>query len=151
MNKNRIILFCGLPGSGKSTWLSEHPDSSNVILSSDDFRKVITGGQDFYAPLEEIVWFCVKNAARVLIVDHSVVIDATSLTVGSRNQWIRIAQDAGVEIDCYVFNTRLDICKERNAQRERFVPDDVMDRMAEQFELPAEDEGFTGIYIMAEG
>ncbi len=118
---------------------------SEIILCPDDFRKVITG-QDYYAPLDEIVWFCVKNTARVLLKKYNVTIDATSLTIGSRHQWIQIAEEEGVEIDCNVFDTSLETCKERNAKRERTVPDEVMDRMAEQFERPVLEEGFANIY-----
>jgi len=142
--KHKMYILCGLPGSGKSTWLEYRTFSNEIVLCPDEFRKTITG-QDYYAPLDEIVWFCVKNAARVLIKQVDLIIDATSLSKGSRSQWIRIAQEAGVQVWCYYFDTPLELCKERIEKRERVVPDEVMERMVNQFEYPTLDEGFEEI------
>lgn len=142
---NTLTLLCGFPACGKSTVASEM--IGVVVLCPDDFRKVLTG-QDFYAPAEELVWGTVKTCARVLLRSgHTVVIDATNLTIGSRAQWIKIAGECGVPINCHWVSTGMLECKRRNAMRTRTVPDTVMDRMAETFEPPTVDEGFDHVTI----
>lgn len=141
-----IILMCGYPGSGKSTYI-QNPVISNeyTILCPDDFRLVLTG-QQFYGPAEDSVWSHVKTAARVLAKKHNVIIDATHLTVGSRAQWTRIAKELEVEIECWWYNTSLEISKLRNGLRDSPIPNEVMDRMAEGFIEPLMDEGFVNIH-----
>lgn len=122
-----------------------------IVLCPDDFRKVLTG-QAYYGPAEDSVWSHVKTCARVLAgaQDRTVYIDATHLTIGSRAQWIKIAQDIDVPIRCVHFDIPFDRCLERNKQRLAVVPDSVMERMAISFVSPAVDEGFASIKIITE-
>ena len=137
---NTLSIMCGFPGCGKSTFLKEKADEG-VILSPDDFRLILTG-QVYYAPAEDSVWCHVKTAARVLLKKgYSVIIDATHLTVGRRAQWVDIARESDVPIVCWHVDVPFDVCKERNRNRSAVVPDDVMDRMYEQFVVPTEEEG----------
>ena len=101
MNK-QLHLMIGISASGKSTLADRiagtyyQPDTL-VILCPDTFRLKLTG-QAFYSPAEDMVWSHVKTAARVLLVQCHVLIDATSYTEASRQQWIRLAQQEGCEV-----------------------------------------------------
>lgn len=145
---SKLSLLCGLPCSGKSTWVQKQLASlENIVLCPDDFRLILTG-QEFYAPAEDSVWSHVKTAARVLLKSHSnrtVIIDATHLTVGSRSQWIRMSKERQVSIDCIWFDVSLDECMRRMQHRERKIPHDVMLRMATDFVPPTVAEGFENI------
>lgn len=144
-----ITLLCGLPGCGKSTFVEGNDnlhlflpsDITSVVLCPDDFRLVLTG-KEYWLPAEDSVWSHVKTAARVLVAKHSVIIDATHLTVGSRAQWVRIAQSLKVHIWCIHFDIPFDVCWARNSARKRVVPLDVMERMRDSFEKPTLEEGF---------
>lgn len=137
-----ITLMCGLPACGKSSYLMGFNEI--VILCPDDFRLVLTG-KDFYAPAEDSVWSHVKVAARVLAKHYPVFIDATCLTIGSRAQWVRIAKDIDVPINCIIIDTPLEVCLSRNANRERQVPEDIIRRMQENYVAPTYEEGFDNI------
>lgn len=141
-DKCGITILCGFPGCGKSTFLDKnHPDS--IIISPDDFRLALTG-KEYFGPAEDSVWSHVKIAARVLagIRKKPIIIDATHLTKGSRGQWVRLAQDIGVPINCLWLDTPFEVCLERNLRRQRVVPEDVMNRMRDTFEPPDASEGF---------
>lgn len=145
-----LTILCGISGSGKSTWVKEN-GQNYVVLCPDDFRKVLTG-QDFYGPAEEVVWACVKTAARVLAGHQNcdILIDATAVSVGQRSQWVRMSQELDIPIHCVVLDVPLEICKERNAARERKVPESVIERQAELLEQPTEAEGFCTVRIVNE-
>lgn len=148
MNNARLTIFCGFPGSGKS-YSFQHGDNppNSVVLCPDDFRFAATG-KWFHAPVEEFIWGTVKLTARTLLSQgYHVIIDATNLTVGSRAQWIHIANDVGCPIDCVWINTSIEDCWARNSERidDRRVPDTVMNRMLDSFVEPSIDEGFDRI------
>lgn len=141
-----ITVMCGISGSGKSTWVKAN-GSKFIVICPDEFRKVLTG-QDFYAPAEEMVWSCVKTATRVFAKQGKhVLIDATSTTISSRSQWIRIAKEVEVPVHCVWIQASLEDCKRRNSERTRQVPDDVIDRQFASFEPPTDAEGFALISV----
>ncbi len=155
---NELWITCGIPGSGKSTWAAEFQQRSNnetlnykniVILCPDSYRMEMTG-RAFFAPAEEAVWSAVKVTARVLLRSgYNVMIDATNTSKSSRSQWVRIAKEIGVICACFWADTTHDVCKSRNANRVHPVPDDVLDRMIQDFENPAIEEGFR-LYKLSE-
>lgn len=148
-----LTIMCGLPGSGKSTYLSgvdftEGSKQGTVILCPDDFRMELTG-QQYHGPAEDAVWSNVKIAARVLLKrGYDIVIDDTHLTRPSRGSWIRIANEIGVTIDCIWQNVPPETAISRNRQRSvgQVVPDDVMANMIGSFSSPSINEGFTCVH-----
>lgn len=141
------MLVAGIPASGKSTFVEKSVNEGFVVVCPDEIRKIVTG-QDFYRPAEEFVWATVKTSVRFLLARHSVMVDATNLTIGSRKQWVEIAKEIGVPIGCYWFDTPIEVCLERNEKRERKVPVAVMENMESTKVFPTYEEGFDGIWII---
>lgn len=73
-----------------------------------------------------------------------VFFDATNLTPMHRRPIIALARACRCKVTAVYLMTSLDICLERNAQREegRRVPEDTIRRMAETMVIPTLDEGF---------
>jgi predicted kinase len=140
-----IILLCGIPGSGKSTFVMDYKKKGFTILCPDVYRLVITG-QEYYSPAEDIVWAHVKTTARTLLVsDQNVIIDATMLTKRSREEWIRIGDEFEAQKEVITFVTKEEICRERNMNRSRIVPDGVLAGQIHKFCVPSIVEGFDKI------
>lgn len=142
MGSKELIVLCGLPGSGKSTYTKKMWGDSHVVICADEFRKVYTG-KDFDLSAEHMVHLMVSTTVEVLLRrSMPVVIDMTSLTIKSRRKWIDLARRCGAPVRCVWMDVATSVCLERNAHRERKVPADVTDAMAKRFIPPLEGEGF---------
>jgi len=152
IGKRELIVTCGLPGSGKSTYAKKRWGNSHVIICADEFRKVHTG-RDFYPPAECVIMQMVRVTVEVLLRrSMPVVIDMTSLTVKSRLKWVDLARRCGAPVRCVWMDVSTSTCLARNASRKRKVPADVIDAMANRFKPPsgANDEGFDRIERVTE-
>lgn len=143
-----LTIMCGLPGSGKSTYLSNNTGAvGEVILCPDDFRLALTG-QQYYGPAEDSVLSHVKITARVLLKgDYDVTIDATHLTPASRKGWVGLARELSTTIYCLWQNVSTAIAMERNQNRPegQIVPQNVMEGMVFQYVPPSTNEGFNRV------
>jgi predicted kinase len=138
-----VILAIGLPGAGKSTWFAERgvrplsSDAMRILLSDDEDNQTI------HIEVFEALRYLLVKRLQLGVVDTYV--DATNLTRMHRRPFVDLAVRHGARAEAVWFATPLEVCLERNAKRERRVPEDVMRAMAEAFEEPSEEEGFARI------
>lgn len=142
----RIVVLVGLPGSGKSRWLS---DNKLPSLSSDDLRLMLTGDAT-HQGINRLIFSTLRQlcAARIQAGCDVTYIDSTALTLWERRCWVRFAELHGCDIECVFFDVPLDECKRRNAVRDRKVPDHVMDLMNEKLVQPDIAEGFMRVDVV---
>src|ERR1035438_1473926 len=57
-------------------------------------------------------------------------VDATNLSIHERRQWIKMAKSFGYEVQAVFFDVPLEVCLERNRQRDRSVSEEVMRKPA---------------------
>jgi len=147
-----LIVLCGLPGSGKSTYAKKEWGDSHIIICADEFRKVYTG-KDFDLSAEHMIYLMVSTTVEVLLKrSMPVVIDMTSLTVKSRLKWIDLAVKCSAPVSCVWMDVATSVCLARNAGRKRKVPAHVIEEMANRFKPPTgeNDEGFDKIVRVTE-
>lgn len=142
----RIIVLTGLPASGKSTWVRQQ---GLPALSSDETRRLLTGSEENQT-VHRLVFATVRYLLRQRVAAGAevTVIDATSLTVRERRQWIRLAELLDARVEAVFFDTPLDVCLQRNRERARVVPEDAIRTMARRMTPPQLEEGFDRVTVV---
>lgn len=141
--KLELIIMCGLPRAGKSSWIQKNKKNC-IVVSPDEIRKEIFGHQ-FHSEANKFV-FSIAEAMAILLLKQgkSVIIDATNITENARMSYYPIARkfNASVKIVwVYISEDKSENLKEcliRNAKSpdgER-LPEDALTRMSAFFETP---------------
>lgn len=152
--ENMFIMTVGVPGSGKSTYFKEMKDKENwVHVSSDDIRAELFGSAQDQEHNQEVFQEMRKRSAEAIRQNKNVYYDATNIIRKKRKNFLKdmknVAQGHFYSFKCALFAEPVWICKERNAQRDRKVPETVIERMVRQFQVPAYSEGWDDIIRFA--
>lgn len=138
----KLEILIGPPACGKSTYCDFARDSHGepVVVSSDEARFLISGDEN-NQECSAAAFAYMRTAVEMLLRQNkNVILDATNTTVKSRKEWVKIGRKYGARVQMTVFKVPVDVCKARNAGRERKVPEHVIERMAGQFQMPTLDE-----------
>lgn len=147
MTRPVLILLCGIPGSGKTTYAEKMKNSYTYHLSSDAIRKELYGDENIQGNPSDIFTLMQDRAIMLLNNGFDVIYDATNITRKDRASIIakcpKIAQ-----IECHIIWAPIEICIERDAARKRTVGKEVIDRMLKRFQAPYYDEGIDKIKVI---
>lgn len=149
-NDVRLFFYVGISGSGKTYKAYEIHGEDAVIIDSDQTREKLLGSadrQDQNARVFEHMWRetceCIERGVSVCYV-------ATNLSARRRISFLKNLHHRFPSLDCtcYIINTPIDTCYKRNATRERHVPDYVIGRQLQSFQIPCEAEGWNRIEVV---
>lgn len=151
-----LTMLIGIPASGKSTVAKRLSGEGHVVLSSDEVRAEIFGGEGFPKDekererLQSAVYGEIrKRAKEYLVGGRSVVIDATNLNRKKRIKLLSFFE----QIPCYkkamLFVISPEVCSRRNSLRPKGkrVPEEDMQRLLRGFEVPVMGEGWDEIVL----
>lgn len=150
-----LILVCGLPGSGKSTYLSKFEHNINCkIISRDKIRfSLLKEGEDYFSHEKEVCKILWEQINESLTENKDTYVDQTSLNVESRAYLLNHITTHYELCNIIWFNIPINICLERNENRKEtkaYVPRGVIRRMSYQMVPPSYNEGFDNIFIYDE-
>ena len=131
-----LLLFIGIPASGKTTFFHRVLEDRNMAYVSLDVLR--TRARE-------------KSAFDAAVTAHkSVVVDNTNVTMAFRARYIDPANSAGYRVVGLFFQSVLADCIARNERREgkAKIKNAALFGMSAQLELPSMDEGFDNLFFV---
>ena len=144
----RVIVFMGLPSSGKSTRAKKLKETMEkvVLLSSDDLREEMFGDRQDVEHHAEVFEELHKRAKEALKQGVDVIYDATNINSKRRIGFLR-QLPKGVTKELYFVNEDVLITKEQDRKREFTVGEEVVDKMYKSLQVPYSHEKWDKITI----
>lgn len=136
MSKPKLFFMCGIPGAGKSTWLENHEDELDFVIHSSDAIREEFGDVNDQSKNNDVFSILHRRVKEDLLNRKNVAYDSTGLKRKNRLHFLKEIEHIPCEKICMLFATPIEICKKNNANRERKVPEEVIDRMVKSFEVP---------------
>src|SRR3954471_9852280 len=132
-----LIVLVGASGAGKSTW-AQHRFRAQEIVSADDLRGVVGSGRhdleaskDAFTLLDLIVKGRVRRGLTT-------VGDTLGLEPERRRGYLELARANRLPAVVVLFDTEPNLCRQRNAHRDRPVPARVLSEQVRAFRTVAD-------------
>ena len=151
-NKMKTFIMCiGLPGWGKSTWCMQQENLyGTVSISTDKIREELYGSESEQGDPNKVFKIAKDRVVNSFEIFDTVILDATNIEKKHRMHFIKAIKQSvkDVVVRAVWFAIPVDVCKERNRQRDRVVPEYVIDKMYKLFAPPGKEEGFDEFNIV---
>ena len=140
-----ILVFCGLPGSGKSTKAEEFKrfyGESVEVVSTDAIREEVFGDIHTQEHNTEVFNIAYKRIKEFSETKEVVIFDATNTTMKSRKRIFNCGIDRKKnEIVCVIFSVPFKSCLENDLIREKRVGPGIIEKFYNSFQIPFKEEG----------
>lgn len=144
--KWEVVMLCGLPGTGKDTYIQKQYKDWAVI-SLDDIRrahKISPKNTKGNGKVLQIAKEMIKIHLRK---QQSFVFNATNIIQQLRSQWIDLFTTYGATVKIVYLEVPYRQLLQQNRNREHIVPLNVMERMIQKLEIPSLVEAETVSYM----
>lgn len=134
-----IILLCGLPGTGKDTYIKNNYPNMEVI-SLDDIREEIkVSPEDNQAKVYEVA----KNKAKELLRNKKEFIwNATNLSNMIRDKQLKLFHDYNARVRIIFLEANYESNLQRNKNRKKYVPEKVINKLLSNINMPQDYEAY---------
>lgn len=146
---NRFIMLAGIPGSGKTEYAKNlNQEEDFAVCSSDKLRKLLykdindqDHNDEIFRILHEMIIDALKRGVNV-------VYDACNINSKRRRAFMNQIKDIPCVKECHILAVPYDMALYQNTNRERSIPQEVIDRMYRNWQTPGEWEGFDRIELI---
>lgn len=125
-----MIIFIGIPASGKSSLYKELFFNSHIRVSMDLLNTRNKEGK--------LLQYCFDTQSQM-------VIDNTNVSQKDRKKYIDLAQQNKYKVLAYYFESNVPECLERNKNRKDSINEIGIKAKYKELELPSLEEGFDKI------
>ena len=149
----KLIVMCGLSGSGKTTIGNQIKSKLKCeMISTDDIRAEL-GGVNDQKQNPNVFRIFYKRLKKLLREKKTVIADATFLSLKDRRRLMREVNKVKNPFrkEIIVVGRKFEDCLRLNSQRDRVVPEEVIYRQRSKFQIPFKEEGWDDIHIIAKG
>lgn len=146
-----FIMLCGLPASGKSTWVSSNSTQDAVVLSTDNYIEEVAKKQgktyndvffEVYKDAEKELDTQLKEALR----DNRFIFwDQTNLDFKTRRYKLRRIPEYYTKVAVF-FEISLEEALRRNTRPGKVIPESTIIQMHSKYKTPMREEGFDLIF-----
>ena len=146
---SKLFMMIGIPGSGKSQEAEIIAKEHNAVIHASDrlreelFRDVNHMGDNGFL-FNELH----KRIQRDLKAGKNVIYDATNINSKKRISFLKSLKDIPCEKIAILIVTPYEQCLKNNAERERSIPESVIEKMYKNFQVPYYFEGFDIVHIV---
>lgn len=145
-----LVITCGVSGSGKSTWLQHHfPKYERISL--DELREQWNGERGSQEHSGQIRQQAKETLKAALRAKRGVIWDATNVRKDFRSMVADLGRDYHALVTLVVFLLPESELRKNNRAREHVVPDSVLDRQLDSYQLPTLDEAHQFWVVGAKG
>lgn len=145
----KFFMMIGLVGSGKSEQAKKLAAKYDAeIFSSDALREEMFGDINHQTDNDVLFKELHKRIRGCLTYGKSAIYDACNISYKRRMEFLKSLNKIPCEKIAVLMATPYEVCLERNAQRERKVPEYVIKRMYMNFNVPFWYEGWDDIDIV---
>ena len=139
----KLILMCGVPGSGKSYWCKKNVPEEALYVSRDEVRfSMLEDGDEYFSKETEVFREFIRRIDEGLAGGRDVYADATHLNKASRYKtWVNL-KNKPEQTMVILIKVPLEVALARNENRSgrAYVPENVIRDMFDSLTPPGEDE-----------
>lgn len=147
-----LYVMCGVPGVGKSTFVTKHIKDNEIYVSRDAIRYALVPENEWYFSKEkETFREFIKEIDDGINAGYNVYADATHLNPASRAKLLRNLKSHPTSIEAIYLTKDLDTILAQNELREGtrgYVPIDAIKDYYKAASKPELDEGFDAVYTV---
>lgn len=136
--KCTVTILCGLPGSGKDTWLARNRTALPVVSLDDIRRELAVSPTDDQG---DVVQQARQRCREFLRAGTSFAFNATNIVRQTRRQWIDLFAGYNAWIELVYIEPPFERLLEQNRRRVDPVPEQAIRRLAARCEPPDWTEG----------
>ncbi len=144
--KGEVIMLCGLPGTGKDTFIQKYYKDWPVV-SLDDIRRAHKISPKNTKANGKVLQIAKEMMKTHLRKQQFFVFNATNIIQQLRSQWIDLFTTYGARVKIVYLEVPYNQLMRQNQNRSHIVPTNVMERMIKKLEIPSRVEVETVAYM----